>query len=226
MMIAHGVKIFQRILLWVCLMHIPLARADEIDLLVHYLNQLKSAQVFFKQIINPPETAQAGRVRTKSNSAELIFQRPNLFRLEYQKPYPQIIIGDGRQISYYDIDLKQVTIHPQHQITEGTPLDLFLLGNRSTLMRQHFQAMAKNVEQVTPVFWVKLIQPEGKSNSYDAFLAFSLDQERRVRLLELHFKDHFGQKITLKFDKIVDNYFVSQQSFQLTYPVDVEVIQR
>ena len=38
------------------------------------------------------------------------FERPGKFRWVYEKPYEQLIVGDGARIWFYDHDLNQVTV--------------------------------------------------------------------------------------------------------------------
>ena len=38
------------------------------------------------------------------------FERPGKFRWVYEKPYEQLIVGDGARIWFYDRDLNQVTV--------------------------------------------------------------------------------------------------------------------
>ncbi len=38
------------------------------------------------------------------------FERPGKFRWVYEKPYKQLIVGDGAKVWFYDQDLNQVTV--------------------------------------------------------------------------------------------------------------------
>ena len=38
------------------------------------------------------------------------FERPGKFRWVYEKPYAQLIVGDGSKVWFYDQDLNQVTV--------------------------------------------------------------------------------------------------------------------
>ncbi|MDQ3268888.1 MAG: outer membrane lipoprotein chaperone LolA, partial [Pseudomonadota bacterium] len=55
-------------------------------------------------------------------SGQLALSAPRLFRWEYVKPYPQLIVADGRKVWIYDEDLEQVTVRPQGVEEQSNPL--------------------------------------------------------------------------------------------------------
>src|SRR5699024_7632650 len=62
-----------------------------------------------------------GRAR-ESSSGQVALSAPRLFRWEYQEPYPQLIIADGSRVWVYDPDLEQVTVRPQGEEEQNSPL--------------------------------------------------------------------------------------------------------
>lgn len=54
-----------------------------------------------------------------------------LFKWEYTKPYQQKIVGDGKHIWLYDVDLKQVTQSNQNQAIGDSPASI--LSNKTAL---------------------------------------------------------------------------------------------
>jgi outer membrane lipoprotein carrier protein len=54
--------------------------------------------------------------------------RPGKLRWDIQKPYPQLVVGDGEKIWIYDTELKQVTVRKAGQAISGSPAAL-LSGN-------------------------------------------------------------------------------------------------
>ena len=54
-------------------------------------------------------------------SGRLSLSRPNRFRWDYQKPYLQTIVADGKQLWLYDSDLEQVTVRALEQGLGSTP---------------------------------------------------------------------------------------------------------
>ena len=45
----------------------------------------------------------------ESSSGRVAMSAPRLFRWEYVKPYPQLIVADGKTVWVFDPDLEQVT---------------------------------------------------------------------------------------------------------------------
>ena len=61
--------------------------------------------------------------------------RPNRFNWVYTEPFEQKIIGDGKRLWVYDVDLEQVTVRPMKAALGAGPA-LMLSGNWSDLKRQ------------------------------------------------------------------------------------------
>src|SRR5512146_1925386 len=78
-----------------------------------------SATSSLKSFINDARTVRATFVQTvldkngravQTGQGTMQFQRPGKFRWVYEKPYEQLIVGDGDRIWFYDRDLNQVTV--------------------------------------------------------------------------------------------------------------------
>jgi chaperone LolA len=77
--------------------------------------------------------AQESRVaslgRTRTRAGRLYFQASGRMRWEYDKPEPQLIVADGKQLWFYRSERRQVVVQPMDAaFTRQTPL-LFLLGH-------------------------------------------------------------------------------------------------
>ena len=62
-----------------------------------------------------------GKLKERS-SGKVALSAPRLFRWEYVKPYPQLIVADGKTVWVYDPDLKQVTKRGQGVEEQSSPL--------------------------------------------------------------------------------------------------------
>ncbi len=51
-------------------------------------------------------------------------KRPNKFRWDYNKPYEQQIISDGKQVWLYDTELAQVTVRELSKALGSSPAAL------------------------------------------------------------------------------------------------------
>src|SRR5258706_11648314 len=80
------------------------ASAGSIEKLHAFIEQTRSAKANFTQeVIDTNGTVQ------QQASGTVQFHRPGKFRWTYDKPYEQIIVGDGEKLWIYDKDLNQVT---------------------------------------------------------------------------------------------------------------------
>ena len=77
--------------------------------------------------------SQTVKSKKKSQSSSGSFQilRPGLFKWTYNKPYEQVIVGDGKTIWLYDTELKQVTKSGQDQTIGDSPAAI--LSNKDAL---------------------------------------------------------------------------------------------
>ncbi len=66
----------------------------------------------------------------ESTSGRVALSAPRLFRWEYQKPYPQLIVADGKTVWVYDPDLEQVTRRPQGEAEQDSPLAVLVDPSR------------------------------------------------------------------------------------------------
>ncbi len=58
----------------------------------------------------------------ETSSGQVALSAPRLFRWEYVKPYPQLIVADGKKVWIYDPDLAQVSVRPQGLEEQSNPL--------------------------------------------------------------------------------------------------------
>ncbi len=64
--------------------------------------------------------------RKESSSGKVSMSTPRLFRWEYAKPYPQLIVADGNKVWVYDPDLQQVTVREQGAEEQNSPLSALI----------------------------------------------------------------------------------------------------
>jgi outer membrane lipoprotein carrier protein len=62
----------------------------------------------------------------ESSSGRVALSAPRLFRWEYAKPYPQLIVADGKKVWVYDPDLQQVTVRGQGSEEQNSPLSALI----------------------------------------------------------------------------------------------------
>ena len=62
----------------------------------------------------------------ESSTGRVAVSAPRLFRWEYVKPYPQLIVADGKNVWVHDPDLQQVSKRPQGAEEASSPLAILL----------------------------------------------------------------------------------------------------
>lgn len=62
----------------------------------------------------------------ESSSGRVAMSAPRLFRWEYTKPYPQLIVADGEKVWVYDPDLQQVSVREQGVEELNSPLSALI----------------------------------------------------------------------------------------------------
>ena len=99
------------------------AHAGASDKLRNFISASQSGQANFTQVVQDKK----GK-KIQSASGTMQFVRPGKFRWVYQKPYEQIIVGDGKKFWLYDVDLNQVTVKKLDAALGSSPAAL-LSGN-------------------------------------------------------------------------------------------------
>lgn len=174
-----------------------------------YLGHVKSLSARFEQFVYN-EAAH----RPEKSFGRLHVASPDRFRLEYDKPYKQLYIADGKRLLSYDEDLEQVTIKPQKDILANSPA--MVLSNPAALetayVVQH-QGLRDNVD------WFYLT-PRNPDSGFDHVrLGFA---GKNLYVMELF--DSFGQKTQLHFSELRYNAGISADTFTFTPPAGVDVI--
>ena len=191
------------------------AHAAAIARLKSFIAATHSAQANFTQEV----LDQNGKPIQRA-SGIMQFQRPGKFRWTYQKPYKQLIIGDGDRFWLYDEDLNQVTVRKLDAALGNSPAALlsgsneiekgFTLtedGTRDGL--EWLQATAKGQDK------------SGHDSSFNKiFMAFNAHDE----LVEMKLNDMFGHTTVLRFSAMESNPRIPEQQFRFTPPKGADVL--
>lgn len=185
------------------------AFAGGIDALKAFIDDTRTAKASFTQTVMD----QNGRVRQKSEGT-LAFSRPGKFRWVYQKPYEQVIVGDGSKLWIYDADLEQVTVRKLGDALGSSPAALLAGSNE---IEKYFTL--KDAGASEGLEWLEA-RPRDKESTFEAVrMGFSGNT-----LAAMELKDAFGQTTLLKFSGMVKNPAVSAGEFKFTPPKNADVI--
>lgn len=186
------------------------AHAGAIEKLKAFIAATHSAQANFTQVV----LDQSGK-RIQSASGVMQFQRPGKFRWAYQKPYEQLIVGDGAKFWLYDVDLNQVTVKKLDAALGSSPAALLSGSNE---IERGFTLRESGSQD--GLDWLQAI-PKAQDSSFDKILmAFNAKSE----LVVMELNDNFGHKTVLRFSNLQANPKLPVQQFQFTPPKGADVL--
>jgi len=185
------------------------ARAAGIDQLKSFYAATKSGSVAFRQVV-----VGKGQAAGKESSGTFSFQRPGRFRWAYEKPYEQLIVGDGERLWIYDKDLNQVTVRKLDVALGSTPAAL-LAGDAALERNFDLEDAGRrgNLDYVS----AKPRSPDTGFASVRIGLADNLP-----RTMEL--ADTFGNVTTLSFERFERNVALDPSRFQFVPPKGADVV--
>ena len=151
----------------------------------------------------------------ETSTGKLAVSAPRLFRWEYVKPYPQLIVADGRKVWVYDPDLQQVSVRPQGAEEQNSPLAV--LVDPSQLDKQF---VVKEGGSNGGLQWLTLA-PKGGNDAglRSARLGFG-----KTGLAKMHFVDARGQRTEISFAGWKRNPTFAAGTFKYTRPKGVDLI--
>jgi outer membrane lipoprotein carrier protein len=174
--------------------------ADATDTLREFVRDVASGRAEFTQTVVSPDGA-----RRKVSSGQFAFARPNRFRFAYDKPFEQLIVSDGRKVWLHDVDLNQVNVRPLDQALGATPAALLAGAGLERDFILQAQPAAEGLD------WVMATPRREDASVRQVRVGF-----RGKTLAALELTDAFGQRSTLRFNKV-------EQGPGLTLPAETFV---
>lgn len=205
-------KLFIGISIFMCAIT---AHAGAIDKLKTFIATTHSARANFTQ-----EVLDQNGNRIQNASGIMEFQRPGKFRWTYQKPYEQLIVGDGSKFWLYDADLNQVTVRKLDTALGSSPAALLSGSNeieRGFILTENGDRDGLEWLQAAP----KDQGHKGQDSSFEKILmAFNAQSE----LVVMELNDMFGHKTVLRFSGMQRNPKISEKLFRFTPPKGADVL--
>ncbi len=187
-----------------------LARADAVQILRDFVRDVDSGRATFTQVVTSPDGA-----KTKTSSGRFEFSRPNRFRFDYLKPYPQSIVADGQRVWVHDPDLNQVTVRKIQSALGQTPAALLAGG----ALDPSFELSA--LPDRDGLQWVRAVPkaPDG------GFKWMAVGFKGRV-LAAVEILDAFGQRSLLRFEGFATDTAPVPSRFVFTPPSGADVLEQ
>ncbi len=185
------------------------ACASSLERFANFISHTESGRAVFEQ-----KVLDRNGKTVQQSKGTFAFARPGKFRWAYEKPYTQLIVGDGTRVWIYDEDLKQATVKRVDQALTSTPAAL-LAGNNDAL--RSFQL--SDLGERDGLQWLEAL-PKNREGGFER-IRIGLGGEG-PQAMEL--TDSFGQKTVLTFSGFERNPKIDPNQFRFTPPKGADVI--
>jgi len=192
-----------------CLAIAQVAHAGAIDKLHRFLESTKTMRANFAQIV----VAKNGK-KPQQSVGVMMFSRPGKFRWQIERPYSQVLVGDGEKVWIYDPDLRQVTVKKVDAALGSTPAALLVGGNA---LEKNFTL--SEAGERDDLEWLEAIPKSPDSGFEKLLLGFSGNDLKAMDLF-----DNFGQTTSLLFSHLEQNPQLAPALFHFTPPAGVDVL--
>lgn len=179
------------------------------DKLNAFVTHVNTFEAHFQQTVLNPD---GGLVEQAEGEFQLA--RPGKFRWDYNEPYPQQIVADGKNVWFYDVDLEQVTVKSQKEALADTPATL-LSGKALPADTYHI----RDVPSDDGMQWVELT-PKGSDSNFQS-IAFAFNQDG---LKQMIMRDSFDQRTRLVFSQVKENPQFDAKTFTFVPPQGIDVV--
>ena len=184
--------------------------ADAVARVDAYLGSFRTLTATFNQVVRSRDDQVVDRA-----SGTLALSRPDRFRWDYQKPYVQTIVADGKRLWLYDSDLEQVTVRALEQGLGSTPA---MLLSGAGKVGDAFAPVA--VQAQGDWTWCRLRPKQEGSDFEQVSLAF----DRRGELAAMELRDKLGQATVIEFGALRRNPPLDEALFRFEPPAGADVI--
>ncbi|NJA88854.1 outer membrane lipoprotein chaperone LolA [Rhodocyclus tenuis] len=185
------------------------AQAAAIEKLQRFLESTQTMRADFSQQL----VSRDARTRQQS-SGVMMLSRPGKFRWQIDRPYQQLLVGDGERVWIHDPELRQVTVKRVGDAMGSTPAAL-LAGDRA--LEKRF--ILTEAGEADGLDWLEATPRAADSGFERVRIGFAGNDLRAMQLF-----DNFGQTTTLRFSHFERNPALAPALFRFTAPAGTDVI--
>ena len=185
------------------------ADAATLERLRAFVRETQTARASFAQTV----TDNAGRT-VQEASGEFAIARPGRFRWSVERPYKQLLVGDGERVWIYDPDLNQVVIKRSDRALGTTPAAL-LAGKEE--VEQAFDW--RDLPAAGGLDWLGATPKDKDSSFSEIRLGFD---DKGLAALEI--ADNFGQHTVIRLSRLERNPKLAAELFRFTPPKGADVV--
>lgn len=186
------------------------AYAGATDKLKNFIRSTNSGQANFTQ-----EVLDKNGKRIQSAYGTMQFVRPGKFRWVYQKPFEQLIVGDGEKFWLHDVELNQVTMKKIDAALGSSPAALLSGSNE---IERGFEL--RDIANKDDLEWLQAT-PRAQDTSFEKIL-MGFNAQSELMVMEL--QDAFGHTTVLRFSKFERNPQLSPKLFKFVPPKGADVL--
>lgn len=193
-----------------CAFAVPVhVEAATLDRLRAFVKDTQTARTTFTQTV----VDRNGRAVQRA-SGEFLIARPGKFRWAVDKPFRQLVVGDGERVWIYDEDLNQVVVRRVGEALGSTPAAL--LAGRDDVERAFSW---KEAPPAGGLDWLVATPRSPDASFIEIRLGFAGGE-----LTALHLVDAFGQRTEIRFGVMVPNPKFEADTFRFVPPKGADVI--
>jgi outer membrane lipoprotein carrier protein len=185
------------------------AQGATLERLRAFVHDTQTARARFTQSV----TDKNGRL-VQQTSGEFAIARPGKFRWSVDKPYQQLLVGDGERVWIYDPDLNQVVKRRNDQALGSTPAAL--LAGRDDVERAFDW---RDLPAADGLDWLGATPKDKESAFSDIRLGFDA-----AGLAALDILDNFGQRTRIRLTGLERNPKLPPDLFRFTPPQGADVV--
>jgi len=150
----------------------------------------------------------------RASFTQIAIARPGRFRWSVERPYKQLLVGDGERVWIYDPDLNQVVIKRSDRALGTTPAAL-LAGKEE--VEQAFDW--RDLPAADGLEWLGATPKDKESTFSEIRLGFD-----KGGLAALQIADNFGQHTVIKLARLERNPKLAADLFRFTPPKGADVV--
>lgn len=173
-----------------------------------FLADTETIEADFQQILRTRD----GEILQRT-AGQFYLSRPGKFRWNYQSPFEQTIVSDGKRIWIYDVELQQVTVQKKSAGLPATPMALL---EDSSRLHENFNVTP--LDEKNGIYRLKLKSKAKESDFGEIVIGLSAEG---LRFMQLH--DQFEQVTDIVFSDIKTNKNLAQEIFEFTPPEGADV---
>jgi outer membrane lipoprotein carrier protein len=186
-----------------------LVQAATLERLRAFVRDTQTARASFTQTV----TDKNGRVAQQA-SGEFAIARPGKFRWNVDKPYKQLLVGDGERVWIYDADLNQVVKRRNDKALGTTPAAL-LAGKDDVELAFDWH----DLPAADGLDWLGATPKDKESSFSDIRLGFDASG-----LAALEIFDNFGQRTSIRLAHLERNPKLPPELFKFAPPKGADVV--